>query len=552
MAGPRVTAFRWRRLGALVLATGLLHLVLVQPNHPLAMAWDALLVFPLELPVILLGATALGLSLAGWMFRLSLCFALTALFALKTADFVSFTALSRGFNPITDITLIDAFFRLLTGSLGLFLALLALGLAACALVGVGCGLWWALGIWARLPFWRQPRLAAGSAALLSAGLAVVEIGDTMGRWEVPFKIPGTAFTARVGVERADLVRRTQAELRDFRAVAASDPFEGTPPRFSAVDRDVLIIFIESYGRTSFDTPFYADTHLGTLGRYARELGDLGLSLRSGFLTAPTRGGQSWLSHATFANGLWVTNQVSYAAALSSGRKSLYHYASEAGFRTAALMPQITLDWPEADRMGFDDVLVAADLGYEGLPMNWVTMPDQFTLSALDRLLRNGEDPRHLFAQVVLVSSHAPWVPVPDILPWEDIGDGSVYNAVATSGDPPEVVWRDRERVRLQYRLALDYALQSVFEYLRLHADNPPLVLVVGDHQAAKSIALDGRAEVPIHVIGPSHLVEPLSQVAPTPGLIPDGDVPVIPMEDMRDILFRAYEAPSSPKSGDGP
>ena len=38
------------RLG---LATLVLHLVLIQPNHPAAMAWDALLLFPLELPVIL-------------------------------------------------------------------------------------------------------------------------------------------------------------------------------------------------------------------------------------------------------------------------------------------------------------------------------------------------------------------------------------------------------------------------------------------------------------------------------------------------------------------
>ena len=38
-------------------------------------------------------------------------------------------------------------------------------------------------------------------------------------------------------------------------------------------------------------------------------------------------------------------------------------------------------------MGFDRILAAADLGYRGLPFNWVTMPDQFTLAAFDRLVR---------------------------------------------------------------------------------------------------------------------------------------------------------------------
>ena len=45
------------RLG---LATLVLHLVLIQPNHPAAMAWDALLLFPLELPVILCALVAGG------------------------------------------------------------------------------------------------------------------------------------------------------------------------------------------------------------------------------------------------------------------------------------------------------------------------------------------------------------------------------------------------------------------------------------------------------------------------------------------------------------
>ena len=46
------------------------------------------------------------------------------------------------------------------------------------------------------------------------------------------------------------------------------------------------------------------------------------------------------------------------------------------------MPAITLAWPEAGYFGYDRVLAAHDLGYRGLPFNWVTMPDQFTLAAL--------------------------------------------------------------------------------------------------------------------------------------------------------------------------
>jgi hypothetical protein len=332
----------------------------------------------------------------------------------------------------------------------------------------------------------------------------------------------------------------ESALMGFETAAREDPYAGRTGLLAAIDRDVLVVFIESYGRASLDTELYAETHRATLAEAGARLEGLGLSTRSGFLAAPTRGGQSWLSHATFANGLWIADQTSHGAALASGRRTLFHIAAEAGFRTAAVMPQITLDWPESALMGFETVLAAADLGYAGLNFNWVTMPDQFTFAALDRLLRDGSDPRPLFAQVATGSSHAPWVPVPQMVDWEAIGDGRIFNAMAEAGDPPDVVWRDRDRVREQYRQAVDYALRVVFDYAARHADDPPLIFVVGDHQAAGFVALDERSDVPVHVIGPDHLVAAAAEWGWTEGLLPDADVEVRSMAAMRDLILEAF------------
>ena len=191
-------------------------------------------------------------------------------------------------------------------------------------------------------------------------------------------------------------------------------------------------------------------------------------------------------------------------------------------------------------MGFDTILPAADLGYRGLPFNFATMPDQFTLAQLDRLLRGPERQERLMAQVVLVSSHAPWVPVPRLVPWEDLGDGTVFNPMALAGDPPGVVWRDRDRVRDQYRQAIDYSLQAVLAYAARHAGDPPLMIVLGDHQAASFVALDDRSDVPVHVIGPPELVDLLTGPEWTDGLQPAADAPVLPMEALRDLILRTY------------
>lgn len=533
----------------LSLATLVLYLVLVQPNHPAALAWDALFVFPLELPVILLIFLAFGSGKLGRWLRWGLVAVLMLIATLKAADFAMFTALGRGFNPVADLPLIEAGLRLAIGAIGPVLTAGAVLGALLVIAGAGAALWWALGVWAQFDIGRGTAGTAAVAAVFCAGVAVAEIGQAMGRWSLPFDPPGAAFTARVGAERVVMARATLADLRAFASAAAEDPFVDREGLLAAIDRDVLVVFVESYGRTSFDTPLYAETHRATLVAAEARLEELGLAMRSGFLGAPTRGGQSWLSHATFANGLWIADQTSYGAALASGRRTLFHLAQKAGFHTVAVMPQITLDWPEAEFMGFETVLAAEDLGYQGLPFNWVTMPDQFTFAAMDRLLTaKASEDRPYFVQVALGSSHAPWVPVPELVDWEDVGDGQVFNAMAEAGDPPDVVWRNRDRVRDQYRKALDYALRVVLDYTARQAEDPPLILIVGDHQAAGFVALDDRIDVPMHVIGPGALVDRVAKWGWSAGLLPDNAADARPMSEMRDLILDAFSTPAKKDS----
>ena len=533
LPSPRVA---WRAL----LAAALLHVVLIQPNHPAAMTWDALLVLSLEWVVLLLALPVLGNGRLGLVIRALVTAVLTLIVVLKSADFAMFTSCTRGFNPVGDFPLLAAAFRLLWGSVGLLGAIGALIGAVLAIVALAASLWWAMGVWARIALPRSARIAAGAGAVLTMGLAVIDVGAIMARWPVPFNAPGTAFTARVGVERVVLIRNTLADLRAFNALARTDPFAARAGLLDKIDRDVLVIFVESYGRTSFDTPFYAQEHRPLLANATRQLEQAGLAVQSAYLSSPTRGGQSWLAHATFANGMRVDGQARYQAAIASGRETLFHIAARSGFHTAAVMPAITLDWPEAAFMGFDTILPAADLGYRGLPFNWVTMPDQFTLAAMDRLVREPVSDQRVFAQVALISSHAPWVPIPRMVPWEELGDGSIFNDMAMSGDRPDVVWRDHDRVRDQYRMSISYALEVVVDYAIRHADDPPLMIVLGDHQAAGFIALDERSDVPIHLIGPADLLDHVADWGWTRSMIPAATAPVLPMEAMRDLLIEAF------------
>ncbi|MFN3616242.1 MAG: sulfatase, partial [Rubrimonas sp.] len=394
---------------------------------------------------------------------------------------------------------------------------------------------------------RGMRAPLAALAALSTALAAADVGHALGRWRLPVAAPyATAFTARVGVEHLARNVYTLGELAEFRRAAEDDPMAGAPGLFAALQgRDLIIAYVESYGRSSFENPLYAGTHPATLAGIEARLTEAGLATRSGWLTAPMVGGQSWLAHASVASGLWISDQGRYRAMLASPRRTLHHFAQEAGLRTVAIKPAHVFDWPEGDYFGYDAIYNAADLGYGGRPFNWATMPDQFTLKAFDRLERLRPDRPPLVAQIALVSSHAPFLPVPPVLDWDDIGDGSVFNAWADDGDPPEVVWRDPDRVREKFRLAIDYSLRAVGSYAERLADGSALLVVLGDHEPAPFISGVSGFDVPVHVIGPADLVDRFAALDWRPGLIPDPATPALRMDAMRDALLRALSGASS-------
>jgi hypothetical protein len=531
----------------LLFATALLYLVLIQPNHPAAMTWGALAVFPLEFPPLLAGLMLAGNRLAGRALRAVLVFGLALIALLKLADYGTFIAFNRGFNLAADLNLVAAGWMLAQSSFGSVLAWAALAFATLILAIFIFALWWAMEQWAAQPVERiRPILAV--LLVTTTALAIAEIGRARGAWALPealqAMLPGAAFTARVGLERAEQFGQTRADIRAFTADARNDPMQDAGPFFGHLgERDMVMIYVESYGRSSFDNPLYAPTHTTTLRRIQADLSAHGLAMRSGWATAPMVGGQSWLAHGSVATGLWLDTQARNRAMLASPRRTLFHYAQTAGLRTVAIKPAHTLPWPEGAFFGFDAIYNAADLGYAGLALNWVTMPDQFALRALERLELERAPRPPILAQVALISSHAPWVPVVDLVPWDDLGDGRIFDPWALAGPTPEEVWRDHDRVRDQFRQAVDYSLRTVGAWAARQADAAPLLVILGDHEPARFVSGNDGFDVPIHIIGPPDLVDRFASLGWTAGLIPDPTTSARRMDSLRDTFLTRLSSP---------
>lgn len=524
----------------IALALACLYLVLIQPNHPDAMTWGALAVLPLELPVIVAALMALGRGLAGQAVRALLVLALWSIAVLKLADFATFIAFNRGFNLLVDYHLVHAAWTLALGSLGTGMTVAAVAAAGTVSVLLAVALWWSCGVFMRLGLPVPMRLAAAALSVPLAAFAIAEIGAARGAWAVPaaLDVPGAAFTARVGLERVEQAIDARANIARFHEAARRDPMATRGPLLDRLgDRDMVLLYIESYGRSSHDNPLYAPTHTATLRQAAQDIAASGLAMRSGWARAPMVGGQSWLAHGSVASGLWLDTQTRYRALLASPRRTLFHYAADAGRRNVAIMPAHIFPWPEGAFFGFDAIYNSGDLGYQGAPFNWVTMPDQFTLTAFERLELSRRDRAPLLAQIALVSSHAPWVPVPELVDWADVGDGRIFDQWALSGDPPDVVWRDHDRVRDQFRQAIDYSLQTVGSWAARQGADAPLIVVMGDHEPARFVSGVDTFDVPVHVIGPPDLVALFDGPGWTDGMLPAPDSPVTPMDAMRDLLL---------------
>lgn len=520
----------------------LAYAVLAQPNHPDALSASSLFQLPLEWFVIVgLLIVLPERRFVSYAARTVITLALTLISVLKFADFATFTAFSRAFNPLMDMPLAEAAFRLAGGSVGWPLAVLLAVLVGLLPFVLAALLWWSTGRINRLDIAGPMRWVFGAVGAVAIVLVVAQLGAARDAWTLPPGMPGEAFSTQLAIDRTTTFRALYADLAVFEAEAQADPFAGRQGLFDRLEgRDVFVIFIESYGQTALRNPLYAPTHRARLQEAETKLSAAGLSMRSAWLTSPVAGGQSWLAHATVASGLSIDNQARYRAMLASTRPSLYHLAQTAGYRTTVLMPAITLPWPEAQFMGFNDIYEAKDLGYRGEAFNWTTMPDQYSLSTVDRILPQGDQPD--FAMTALLSSHAPWTPVPRVVDWDSVGDGAIFDESQHVGPPGGEVWPNPELMREQYRLALDYTLEIVFDFAARHAGRDWLLVILGDHPPAQRVSQIEGQDVPIHLVGTPAALGAFDAWGFSEGLIPDENAPVWQMSSFRDRFISALSS----------
>ncbi|MEU8608852.1 sulfatase [Actinoplanes sp. NPDC048791] len=547
LRGRRVTA-----AVLTVLAAVLVFLALVVPDQitrlPPGASVPAAFV---RIPIEALAAFALLLALPARARRVTaavLGAALGVLTVIKVIDMGFFTVLARQFDPVLDWPLLADGYRFVKGSVGRPGAVAAVAGAILLAVAVLVLMTLAVRRLAAVAAAHRTASTRGIAAACLAWLACALLGTSF--------VPGVYVASDSAFVLAhDNVLKVPAAVQDRRAFAAEardDAFRDVPAEQLLTGlrgKDVVFTFIESYGRSAIEDPKLNQRVDATLAEGGRQLTADGFAARSGFLTSPTTGGGSWLAHSTFQSGVWINNEQRYRSLVSGDRLTLTSaFRRTAAWQTVGVEPGVTYAWPEGQFYGFDRVYDSHTLGYRGPAFSWATMPDQFTLKSFtDReYTRPGRDP--LMAEITFVSSHTPWAPLPALLDWADVGDGSVYTAQQRGAPSAGEVWKDAARVREAYAKSIKYSIDSVVSWVREYGDDNLVLVMLGDHQPAPIVVgATASHDVPITVVARDPAV--LDRIADwgwTDGLEPVPQAPVWPMDAFRDKFLTAFGPSNDP------
>ncbi|WP_347989065.1 sulfatase-like hydrolase/transferase [Methylomonas sp. AM2-LC] len=519
---------RGKKLAALVF----LLLTLLIPNRISAITPNSFANFPLE--VLLVALSLLIPSQTGIAFRSLIAFLLGLGIIFKIADMATYQFFDRPFNPVLDGNFLPNGINFLEGLTGQMGAYLAISLLVALLIGIFVLVYIAL---------EQVRallqLSAKTNGLgLLAGLVIWTVCAVAG-WQKA----STPFYQLLSMHVTNTLN-SYADLNSFNGIVDSDPYAEVPDNTLLAKlkgKDVLVVFIESYGRTVLDKADFSEYIRPLLEKSSETLASAGLFARSAYLTSPTYGGISWLAHGTLLSGLWINSQTRYDRLVMSERPSLNRLFKRAGWRTVAVQPAHTMDWPQGQYFGYDKIYAAPDLGYQGQPFNWITMPDQYTLSAFQSRERP-EPHTPVMAEIALISSHAPWTPLPMPVDWQQVGDGALFNSQNRVGDTPEVVWQNTERIREQYRKSIEYTLSTLVSYATHYADEKLVILVLGDHQPAPFVTGESEShDVLVHLISrDSKIMEAVRDWQWTDGMLPADNAPVWAMDKVRDRFISTF------------
>ncbi len=541
-AGPRTR--RALRIVVAVLAVAVVWIDLVAPDKSWQLTIAAFIRIPVE--ALVLVAVALVLpprprrivaTIAGILFGL--------LIIDKILNLEFFENVDRAFNPVSDWVSIGPAVGVVSNSIGSTFTDILL-VAVCIGLALLVGIITAATIHVTGVAARHRRGAVGGLAVLTA-IWVLCAGLSL--QAIPGSPVASASAAGLAVSQ---VRAGQAAINDprifEREIHSRDP-EATVPASDLLTglrgKDVIIVFVESYGQVAVRGKSFSPGIDAVLRQRTAALARAGWSSQSAWVRSPTFGGISWLAHSTLQSGLWVDSNQRYNELTATKRFTLSDAFHKAGWHTVADDPSDGGAWPIGRSFyHYEKFYNRRNVGYRGPTFSYAKVPDQYTFAKFQQnVLTPGHKP--VMAEIDTVSSHIPWAPLPTMVPWNKLGNGSIFDSQPAKSESAATVWQNDNTVRKFYGQSIRYSLNVLTSWVT-ELNDPNLVLIMlGDHQPHTVVSGPGADhDVPISIIARSPSV--FRQIASwhwQDGLLPNLKAPSEPMDAFRNQFLNTFNTP---------
>ncbi|MCW7943612.1 hypothetical protein AAW14_16175 [Streptomyces hygroscopicus] len=476
--------------------------------------------------------------------------ALGVLTLLNVLDIGFNQYLGRGFNVVFDWPLFSDAYSYLkdtlggTGALGVLVAAIALVLVVLAIS--------VLAVVRLSNVMARNRAATTRAVLVLSMVWMTCTSLSLQANGVPLASDRTLTMVQY---RMKWMRESLRDEQAFSKTARVDAFGNTPgsqllPALRG--KDMIFTFIESYGRSAIEDPVIAPGVDKTLDMSTAALAKAGFHAKSGWLTSATYGGSSWLGHSTFLSGLWIDNQNRYRYVTTSDHLSLTKAFKKTGdWDTVGIMPGVTKGWPEQKYYGLDKVYDAAHLGYQGPKFSWSTMPDQYTLEAYQRMVHSKKRDKPLMSEIILTSSHTPWAPIPKMVGWDQLGNGSIFNGIEKAGHTPDYTYTSDTHSKEEYGKSVQYSVTALTQFLERYGNDNTVLVFLGDHQANAHVSGNRAShDVPCAIVAKDpKVLEKIAAWGWSDGLRPTHNAPVWKMSSFRDRFLTTYGSTPHPSNG---
>ena len=307
------------------------------------------------------------------------------------------------------------------------------------------------------------------------------------------------------------------------------------------NRDVTMIFLETYGAVLFDQEESSNAVAATRAELEESILASGRKVVSAFYVSPTIGGASDLAHLSVLSGIDLKDSRKHDVLLTTERPTLMDVFNRDGYETFGVYHSVGWDWVERSFYGFDQYIHGPDLGYEGPAFGFWKIPDQYAAAKVDALFPRDETAKPRFTFFPTISSHFPFHQVPPYqADWKKLLGPEPFDPEAAARAQAEPVnWQN---MKPDYLRTINYTNTWLAGYFSQPEPRETIYVMIGDHQPTGSVSHEATPwDVPVYIISKDNrLLDRFRAMGFTDGIKPMQREPLGGLHDLTSVLLKAF------------